>query len=345
MRQWGCGAVGQCSIVVIASWPHGRSKVSPSMQSHPVFRSLACVAVVALATVGSMTAIQEQAPAGGGRGRQSIPPPGGQGRGTFPQFRRALADPAVLARGKGVYESNCAACHGIDLRGGQQGGPNLLRSQLVLSDQNGEAITPVVQSGRPNPPPGAPPMPAFPLAPDAIHAIAEYIHSVLAEAGRQGRPPGAGQEVPAEKILVGNAAAGQAYFAANCSSCHSVTGDLKGFATRAADARDLQNRWVSGGAGRGRGAGRGAAPSDQTPPITVVVTPASGPRLEGRLVRMDDFTVTLVQTGGTRRTVRRASASDPKIEVHDPMDAHHRFATTLSDKDMHDVTAYLSTLR
>ncbi len=312
------------------------------MQIRQTFRILACAAVAALATAVTLAAVQGQAPAAGGRGRQAGPGPGGPGRGTFPQFSRELADPAVLARGKGLYESNCAACHGIDLRGGQQGGPNLLRSQLVLSDDHGELITPVVQNGRPNPPPGSPVMPPFPLAPDAIHAIAEYIHGVLADAGRQGRPP-AGDEVPPEKILVGDPAAGQAYFAAHCSSCHSVTGDLKGLAARVADARDLQNRWVSGGAARGRGAGRGG-PSTPGRPTTVTVIPANGPRLEGRLVRMDDFLVTLVQDDGTRRTIRRNGA-DPKIEVHDPMAAHYDFAATLTDQDMHDVTAYLWGLR
>lgn len=131
---------------------------------------------------------QDPPPAGGGRGRQGGPGPAGRGRGpNFPQQQRPLADAAVLARGKGLYESNCAACHGVDLRGGQLGGPNLLRSQLVLSDKSGELIGPVVKGGRLNPPAGAPPMPPLPLPEDDIKAIAEYLHSVLAQAGRQGR--------------------------------------------------------------------------------------------------------------------------------------------------------------
>src|SRR4029453_17741588 len=125
------------------------------------------------------------APQGRGAGQ-------GQGRGpNFPQQQRVLADAAVIARGKGLYESNCAACHGIDLRGGQQGGPNLLRSQTLLSDKSGELIAPIVTGGRPNPPAGAPPMPAFQFPPDDIKAIAEYLHSVLAQAGPPGgRAPG-----------------------------------------------------------------------------------------------------------------------------------------------------------
>lgn len=278
--------------------------------------------------------VQQQ---GGGRGRQGAAGP--QGRGLFPQQQRKLADPAVLARGKGLYDSTCSACHGLDLRGGQQGGPNLLRSQTVLFDKDGELIAPIVTGGRPNPPPGSPVMPPFPFPPDDVKAIAEYLHSVLAQAGRQGRPP-EGEVVPAEKILVGDVAAGEAYFQANCSSCHSTSGDLKGIASRAADARELQNLWVSGGGGGRGGRGRGSAGR----PVTVAVTPSGGTRVEGRLVRIDDFTVSLIQPDGARRTFTRNGA-DPKVDVSDPADAHRKMVMALSDKSMHDVTAYLWTLK
>jgi cytochrome c oxidase cbb3-type subunit III len=239
-----------------------------------------------------------------------------------------------------LFESNCSACHGIDLRGGQQGGPNLLRSQTILSDKAGELIAPIVTGGRPNPPAGAPPMPAFPFPPDDIKAIAEYLHSVLGQAGNQGRPP-VGAMVPPEKVLVGDAAAGQAFFSAQCSSCHSVTGDLRGIASRVPDPRELQNLWVSGGGGGGRGGRGGGAP---TRPVTVTVTPASGARIEGRLVRIDDFTVALIQADGSRRTIVR-NGDQPKIEVRDPADAHRQLVPTLADKDMHNMTAYLWTIK
>jgi cytochrome c oxidase cbb3-type subunit 3 len=246
----------------------------------------------------------------------------------------------VLARGKGIYESNCAACHGIDLRGGQQGGPNLLRSQTVLSDKEGELIAPIVQGGRPNPPAGAPPMPAFPFPPDDIKAVAEYLHSVLGQAGNQGRPP-EGDLVPPEKALVGDASAGQAVFSARCATCHSVSGDLRAVASRVPDPRELQNLWVAGRAGGGRGGRGGGTPGH---PVTVTVTPVSGPRLEGRLVRIDDFIVTLVQEDGSRRTFAR-NGSDPKVELKDPADAHRKLVPTLSDTEMHNVTAYLWTIK
>src|SRR6478672_11635894 len=197
----------------------------------------------------------------------------GQGRGpNFPQQQRPLAEAAVIARGKGLYEANCAACHGIDLRGGQQGGPNLLRSQTLLSDQAGELVMPIVRGGRPNPPAGMPPMPAFAFPDDDVKAIAEYLHSVLKQAGRQGRPP-IDETIAPEKVLVGDANAGQAFFNTKCGSCHSIAGDLQHIASRAADPRELQNLWLSGGGGGRGGRGRGG---NEGRPTTAVVTTAAG---------------------------------------------------------------------
>src|SRR5436190_9077778 len=186
-----------------------------------------------------------------------------QGRGAnFPQQQRPPGDPAIIARGRGLYGVRCTACHGADLRGGDQGGPNLLRSEIVLTDEKGERILPVVRDGRQGTV-GA--MPPQQLSENDILAIAEYIHSVMAQAGRQGRPPE--RDTPRQlNALVGDAAAGQRYFGRVCSRCHSATGDLRGIAARAADARALQNLWVSGGAsGRGgRGGGRGAGDPEES---------------------------------------------------------------------------------
>ena len=246
----------------------------------------------------------------------------------------------MIARGKGLYEANCAACHGIDLRGGQQGGPNLLRSQTLLSDKTGELVIPIVRGGRPAPPAGMPPMPPFPFPDDDIKSIAEYLHSVLKEAGRQGRPP-IDETVTPDKVLVGDASAGQAFFNSKCGSCHSITGDLQHIGSRAADPRELQNLWLSGGGG-GRG-GRGRGGNEGRPP-TAVVTTASGARVEGRLARIDDFIVSLVQDDGTRRTFVR-NGGDPKVEVKDPSAAHRTLVPTLAESDMHNVTAYLWTIK
>ena len=137
-------------------------------------------------------------------------------------------------------------------------------------------------------------------------------------------------------VLVGTAQAGEAYFQANCANCHSVTGDLKGIGAKYADPRMLQNTWVSGRLG-GRG-GRGGKPS------TVTVTFPDGQRLDGELVREDDFIVTLMLPDGTRKSIAR-NGDLPKVEEHDSDAAHKKMIFTLADKDMHNVTAYLATLK
>jgi cytochrome c oxidase cbb3-type subunit 3 len=274
--------------------------------------------------------------------------PGGRGgRGAaggrvpnFPQQTRQLAAPEVIARGKAVFGVNCTGCHGADLRGGDLGGPNLLRSQLALNDQHGELIAPIVHGARQDKG-----MPAFNLPDSDVTAVAEYIHSVLAQVGRQGRPPGA-EEIPDLKVIVGDPVAGKTYFEANCASCHSVTGDLKGYATKYSDPRMLQNTWVAGSAGGGRG-GFGSAEPDPgaTPtPATVTITLADGQKLEGNLLQQNDFVVTFIESDGTRRTIAR-NADVKSVEVHDPGDAHKKLAITLNDNDMHNVTAYMATVK
>ena len=275
---------------------------------------------------------QTPAPAGREGGR-------GQGRGrqaVFPAQQRQLADPAVIERGKAVYSVTCSACHGVDLRGGQLGGPNLLRSQVLLNDQRGELILPIVRGARADKG-----MPPIPMSDEDVTAVAEYMHSVAAASRGQGAPPDS--NAPPPDPVVGDAAAGQVYFGARCSSCHSPTGDLQGIATRVADPRALQNLWVSGGSAGGRGRGRGAAPRSSVR-VTAAVTPRTGERVEGDLLQLDDFLVTVRLPDGSVRSFRR-EGDVPKIEIRDPREAHRTLLTVYTDKDMHDVTAYLVTLK
>jgi cytochrome c oxidase cbb3-type subunit III len=232
-------------------------------------------------------------------------------------------------RGKAIYGVNCAFCHGSDARGGE-GGPKLIRSDLVLNDKSGELITPVVQNGRPDRG-----MPKLDLSTAQVSDIAAFLHSFRVggyDASRN-RPP---------SILVGDAKAGESYFASKCASCHSATGDLKGFAAKFSDPKTLQQTWLSpGGGGRGFG---GAAPVTNVPPTTVTVTLASGQKAQGRLVRIDDFIVTLADGEGIQRTFRR-NGDVPKVEVHDPLEPHRLMLPTYTDRDIHNLTAYLVTLK
>jgi cytochrome c oxidase cbb3-type subunit 3 len=140
---------------------------------------------------------------------------------------------------------------------------------------------------------------------------------------------------------VGDASAGQAYFAAQCGSCHSPAGDLQGIATRITDPKALQTTWVSGGGRRRRMLAAGAV-SPRT--VNVTVTLPAGEKVEGRLIRIDDFLVTVGLADGTVRTFPR-DEDVPKVEVHDPMKAHRDLMAVYTDKDIHDVTAYLVTLK
>ena len=201
----------------------------------------------------------------------------------------------------------------------------------MLNDQAGELIMPIVKSGRPERG-----MPPIPMPDEDVKAVAEYLHSIQAAGRPQGAPPAS--EAPLPNALVGDAAAGQKYFAANCASCHSPTGDLQGLATRVPDARTLQTAWV-GGDGRRRRRGRAGAASR----VTATITLPSGEKVEGRLVQIDHFLVTVVQADNTLRSVNRDDKT--KVEITDPLAAHKAMLSTLTDKDMHDVTAFLATLK
>jgi cytochrome c oxidase cbb3-type subunit 3 len=248
----------------------------------------------------------------------------------FPAQQRALADAALIERGEQIYTANCRFCHGADLRGGDSGGPNLLRSQLVFNDQEGELIGPIVTQGSQTPGMGM--MPPIPMGAEDLKALAAYLHGVQATMRGQGNPP-PGEEKELN-VLVGDAAAGKAYFKSTCKSCHSA-GDMKGLTARFPEAMDLQNYWVRGG-GDSRRTGK-----PQTP-TKVTVKPAGGKKVEGELVRYDDFIVSLRQADGRYRSFRRDGSLEIKID--DPRQAHLSLLPKYADSDIHNVTAYLASL-
>jgi cytochrome c oxidase cbb3-type subunit 3 len=270
-------------------------------------------------------------PATGGLGRGGR---GGSGAGRgpgrspdgFAQFIRPLASQDVLLRGKSLYEANCASCHAADMRGVPGKGNNLLRSPVAMDDQRGELIGANLNKHNP----------AVRLAGDDAVAISEYIHSTLATMGPQGSPPGRNPVGLKLNIFVGDPQAGRNYFDGHCASCHSIAGDLKGIGAKYADdPRGLQNAWVGGG-GAGRFGGGQAT-----------VTLPNGQKIQGRIVREDDFMVVLTLADGARRAIPIDNGV-PKVEAVDPQAAHKKMVLELDDpqnKNMHNVTAYLATLQ
>ncbi len=316
------------------------------MQLSKGLLAAACAGLMLFVAHTAAQGPQQPAPAGGQPPAGGQQPPGGRGQGrggqaTFPAQQRPPGDPALIQRGQSLYGASCRLCHGPDLRGGDMGGVNLLRSQLVLNDQKGELILPVVKNGRQTP--GLPPMPPFPqISDDDVRALAEYIHSVVASMRGQGAPP-PGSEPDELNIVVGDAAAGEKYFAARCASCHSASGDLKGLASRIGSPLTLQNLWVSGGGGRGGApAAEPGAPNRRE--VRVTVTQANGEKVQGRLDRVDDFIVILTPQDGIQRSFRR-NGDVPRVEINDPLEGHRKLLPVYTDKDIHDVTAYLVTLK
>src|SRR5438876_1952818 len=159
-------------------------------------------------------------------------PPGGRGRGAITSPRDAYptrppGDPAAIERGRALYGVNCQFCHGPDTRGGDSG-PSLLRSSIVLDDQHGELIAPVVQNGRQDRG-----MPKFAFSREQISDVAAFIHTFKAAGYDESR-------LKPASIIVGDAKAGEAFFNAKCAACHATTGNLRGIATKIPDERMLQ---------------------------------------------------------------------------------------------------------
>lgn len=230
-------------------------------------------------------------------------------------YRPRETDPEAVARGAALFqEYACNFCHGADIRGAA-GGPSLLRSGLVQRDQQGELIGEVIRNGVPGTT-----MAAFALNEGQIRDIAEFLHSFSLSS----RDPA--RQRP-ETIVTGDAQAGRRYFDAQCSGCHSVTGDLAGIATRIEDPRDLQQNWLM---------------PDEAPPVTVRVDSAQG-TTTGTLVRIDEFAVTLELPGGRQRTFVR-DGNEPAVTLDDPLQAHRDLLPLYEDRDIHNVTAYLVTI-
>ena len=246
-----------------------------------------------------------------------------QGRGGFVAYPQRPVDQAMAARGKTLYSLHCTFCHGADAHGGDGGGPSLLRSLAVLDDQKGELIGPVVKNGQGS-------MPKFALTDDQIADLAEYLHSF----------PISSRTPPSTlNILVGDAKAGEMFVAAKCASCHSAD-KLQAFATRITDNKTMQQQWLMPGSGGGRG---GTAPST-APPGRVVVTLRNSEKVEGTLSRLDDFVVSLKLADGTHRSFRTFGSSI-SVEIQDPLASHKALLPTYRDADIHNVTAYLASLR
>jgi cytochrome c oxidase cbb3-type subunit 3 len=258
-----------------------------------------------------------------GQGQVVLPRPGGD-------LRIPAQNAAAVERGQQLFVAQCAFCHGSNAKGGESG-PDLIRSVLVLDDEGGRDIGALLKTGRQDQG-----MPRFDMTTEQVADIAAFLHQRITDAAYR-------QTYQILDILVGDAKAGEAYFngTGGCRNCHSITGDLKGIGTKY-DVEALQGRVVLPRTNRGVG-GNASAP---TPRLAVMATITSeGKTYNGALVRLTDFDVTIKETSGAIRSFARVTETNPKIERKDPLQAHLDQLTKWQDSDIHNVTAYLVTLK
>jgi cytochrome c oxidase cbb3-type subunit III len=225
-----------------------------------------------------------------------------------------------VQRGQADFRQSCAICHGTDALGGV--GPNLVQSSLVRHDENGNLIAPVIQDGRPDKG-----MPAFPLMDSAeISDVVAFLHARVTTASVVSSEGLAGG-YSLQQLLTGNAEAGKRYFygAGKCATCHSPTSDLAGLAKKYSPA-DLEAQFLY--------------PSHDS--VTATVSLNSGKQFQGKLLHLDAFYVAILDQDGWYRSWPLQQA---KVQVHDPLEGHLKLLSKYTDKDIHDVFAYLETLK
>lgn len=221
-------------------------------------------------------------------------------------------------KGKGIFQQNCAFCHGRDAMGGESG-PDLTRSKLVVSDSGGDKISNVVLNGRIEKK-----MPAFNFSHDELQAVVAFLHAQVASAaGMKGGRRG----VDVEDLQTGNVAAGKQYFegAGGCVKCHSATGDLAGVASKY-EGLQLEERMLY--------------PKDVK--SKVKVTAPGGKEMSGELAYLDEFTVGLRDADGMYHSWQ---IRDVKYAVDAPVEAHAAQFPKYTDEDIHNLMAYIQTMR
>jgi cytochrome c oxidase cbb3-type subunit 3 len=236
---------------------------------------------------------------------------------TPPRAHQSYA-PQVIASGADLFRQNCAFCHGRDASGGETG-PDLTRSKLVSTDIKGENIENVVRNGRIEKG-----MPPFSFSAPELTSLVAFIHSQQDKAMSQ---TGKRKGVDVSDLQTGDVERGKQYFngAGGCASCHSVTGDLSGIASRY-QGLQLERQMLY--------------PRDAK--STVAVTLPSGKVFEGVLVYRDEFTIALIDSGGTHHSW---SVSNVKYKVDTRVNAHVELFDKYTDDDIHNLMAYLQTLR
>jgi len=224
----------------------------------------------------------------------------------------------TVEHGHEYFEQKCAFCHGRDAGGGETG-PDLTRSKIVADDVSGDKIGTLVRAGRTDKG-----MPAFNISDADLTGLAAFLHTqkIIAESQKGGR-----RGVDTSDLQTGNAEAGKAYFngAGTCSTCHSATGDLAGIGTKY-EALRLEERMLF--------------PHGAHAKVTVKLR--SGESITGTLAYRDEFTIGMKDSEGHYRSWPTRLV---EFSIEDPAAKHAELLSTYSDDDIHNLMAYLQTLK
>jgi mono/diheme cytochrome c family protein len=214
---------------------------------------------------------------------------------------------------------------------------DLTRSAIATAADGGAQLGAFLKVGRPERR-----MPPFALSDAEVADLSAFLRSVAAPAGRGA---GAGRGNAINAVVVGDAAAGERYFngEGRCATCHSPAGNLKGIGSRLSAAQ-IQGRIVYPRDNGNYPPSFNSPPNPNEAPRTVVVTMPGGEKVSGTLMWLTDFNVTLKDGNGILRTIAR-KGDMPSVAVTDPLQYHLDHMRTLTDKNMHDLTAYLVTLK
>ncbi len=226
----------------------------------------------------------------------------------------------LVQKGETMFRQDCSFCHGRDATGGE-GGPDLTRSKLVAQDVGGDKIGAVVRSGRPDKG-----MPPFNKSNDDIAALVAFIHTQQnIELADRRKGSGGRKGVDVSDLQTGNVPAGKQYFESACTKCHSASGDLAGVASRY-QGLQLEETMLY--------------PRKARPKVTV--TTAAGETVSGKLAYEDEFVVGMIDDAGVYRSWR---VRDVKYKVDPGLDGHVELLGKYSDEDVHNLMAYLQTLK
>lgn len=306
------------------------------MWGRAVYAGIAALTVVSVVVSGQgRGAAGAPGPAGAGGAQTPAGAPAPQGRGVAPPDRpgpndKMVVDPAEADKGRTIWSSECITCHAANARGGD-GGPNLVRSAMVLHDRYGSGLGPFLKEGHPM----QSGKPSTTLTDAQVVQLSHFLRQRLTDTLR-GSPL-----FDVKDVLTGDPKSGAAYFSGEgkCATCHSATGDMAGIGTRLTPVNIQQRSIFPFGGGRGRGA---AAPAARTA-ISITVTPPGGQAVTGARIEEDDFFVTLREASGAVRTIKRTPGTT--VVASNPLQFHIDLLERITDKQMHDVVAYLETLK